>query len=192
MTGRTHDIAAITALGAVIFLLPLHPVSLGTVVLGLFTNQIGGIIPDIDQPTAPFWKNLPVGHILGKVTDKFLGGHRFLTHSLLGVGLFGAGAYGLLSLLRPSLGTINIHLVWWAFIIGMLSHLVMDSFTKEGVPWLLPVPVKFGFPPMKSMRITTGKLAEHLIVFPFFVAIDLWFCFTHYQYLVDILHRYIT
>jgi membrane-bound metal-dependent hydrolase YbcI (DUF457 family) len=56
--------------------------------------------------------------------------------------------------------SVDTDLVWWAFMIGMFSHLVMDSFTKEGVPWLLPIPIKFGFPPLKRLRVTTGKLGE--------------------------------
>jgi len=55
MTGRTHDLAAITALGVVVVLMtPEHTVTLGTAIAAVFANLIGGIAPDIDQPTAPF------------------------------------------------------------------------------------------------------------------------------------------
>ena len=188
MTARTHDLAAITALGIVILSQPAQTVTLGTALIALLANQIGGITPDIDQPTAPFWRNLPVGKIFGKVTDKLLGGHRFLTHSILGLALFGFLVKMLLVFIHPLMPHVNIGLVWWAFIIGMISHLVMDTFTKEGVPWLLPIPIKFGFPPVKSLRITTGKFGEK-IIFLAMLAFDIFYCSTHYQALLTLIHQ---
>jgi inner membrane protein len=192
MTGRTHDLAAITALGIVVLVEPLRTMTLSTALLAVLANQIGGIAPDIDQPTAPLWRNLPIGRIVGKVTDKFLGGHRFLTHSLLGLALFSALAALLLKFLHPILLHTDSHLLWWAFVIGMLSHLVMDTFTKEGVPWLLPIPIKFGFPPVKRLRITTGKKFESLVVFPVLLLIDVILCTAHYHELQVFIHQYIT
>lgn len=191
MTGRTHDLAAITALGAVVLLEPARTITLATALIAVLANQIGGITPDIDQPTAPLWRNLPEGKIFGKVFDKSVGGHRFLTHSLLGLALFGFLAHWLLMFLHPIMPHVNIGLVWWAFMIGMLSHLVMDTLTKEGVPWLLPIPVKLGLPPVKSLRITTGKAVETLIIFPGLLVLDIWYCASHYTLLVNFIHRHI-
>ncbi len=190
MTARTHDLGALTALGIVVLLNPIGQVTLATVLVALLANQIGGIVPDIDQPTAPFWRNLPVGKIFGRFFDKMLGGHRFITHSLLGVLLFGFLAKLLLIFLHPIMPHVNIGLVWWAFIIGMLSHLVMDTFTKEGVPWLLPIPIKFGLPPVKSLRITTGKGGER-IIFLSLLAFDIWFLASRYSELLTIVHQHI-
>ena len=190
MTGRTHDLAAITALLAVVCLfVPLNNVSLSTLLVAILANQIGGISPDIDQPTAPFWRNLPVGKIFGRFFDKFIGGHRFITHSLLGVALFGFLFYTLLNFLHPVMLNVDIMLVWWAFMIGILSHLIMDSFTKEGVPWLLPLPFKFGLPPAKALRLTTGKAIETLIVFPGLIVISGLLISSHYNYLLQLLHH---
>src|SRR6185437_7191357 len=88
MTARTHDVAALTALSLVALTQPIQSLTLSTVLVALLANQIGGIAPDIDQPTAPLWRNLPVGHIVGKIVDKAMGGHRFLSHSLLGLAIF--------------------------------------------------------------------------------------------------------
>lgn len=192
MTGRTHDLAAVTALGVIVLSTPLRTVTLSTVLIALFANQIGGIIPDIDQPTAPLWRNLPVGGVIGKLVDKLLGGHRFLSHSLLGLAIFSGLAALLLKALHPVISHTNITLVWWSFVIGMVSHLVLDTLTKEGVPWLLPVPVKFGFPPDKHFRVTTGKKFETLVIFPLLIAFDIWFCTIHYHELVVFIHQYIT
>lgn len=191
MISRTHDLAAITALGAVMVLAPLPQLNLATVLLAVLANQIGGIAPDIDQPTAPFWRNLPVGGVIGRIVDKMLGGHRFITHSLVGLALFGFVAHLLLQTLQPIMPSINIQIVWLAFMIGMLSHLIMDSFTKEGVPWLLPIPVKFGFPPQRQLRITTGKFIEAWVILPAFIALDIWYCTAHYQQLVALVRSWL-
>ena len=191
MTGRTHDLAAFTALLAVVFLQPARTLTLSTMLLGILANQIGGVAPDIDQPTAPLWRNLPIGGPVGKVFDKLLGGHRFLTHSLLGLVLFGYLAKLLLAVLAPLLPHANNGLIVWAFLIGMASHLVMDTLTKEGVPWLLPIPVKFGLPPLKALRITTGKKLETLVVFPGLLAICIWLVSSHYQQLLSILKHHV-
>ncbi|MEP7204617.1 MAG: metal-dependent hydrolase [Candidatus Saccharibacteria bacterium] len=192
MIGRTHDLAAITALLAIVFIVsPTHNFSLATLLVALLANQIGGILPDIDQPTAPLWRNLPIGRLFGRAFDSLLGGHRFLTHSLLGVTLFGSLAWLLLNFIQPLMSTVDIQLVWWAFLIGILSHLVMDSFTKEGVPWLLPIPWKIGLPPTKSLRLTAGKSVETLVVFPSLIIIVVWLCASHYSYLLELFQRHL-
>ncbi|GAC1386534.1 MAG: hypothetical protein NVS1B7_4380 [Candidatus Saccharimonadales bacterium] len=189
MTARTHDLAAITALGFIVILRPLPVVSLATVIISVFANLVGGITPDIDQPTAPFWRNLPVGKYVGKLFDKLLGGHRFITHSILGVVIFGLAVHWLLIFLHPIMTSVDRHYVWWAFMIGMLSHLVMDTLTKEGVPWLLPFPYKFGFPPIKSLRITTGKTVETWFVFPALLVVNgLWYHAHYLQILTFVRH----
>jgi len=189
MTARTHDLAAITALGIVFLLEPNHTIRLSTAIVAVIANLIGGITPDIDQPTAPFWHNLPIGRFFGRTFDKLLGGHRFLTHSILGLALFGFVAHWLLIFFHPVMGQINTGYVWWAYFIGMLSHLVMDTLTKEGVPWLLPIPVKFGIPPLKSLRITTGKAVETLIIFPGLLVFNAIWYGSHYQELLAILRH---
>lgn len=83
--------------------------------------------------------------------------------------------------------SIDIDIVWWAFMIGMASHLIMDTFTKEGVPWLLPLPVKFGIPPFRAWRITTGKIGE-LGMFGVLVVFGIWFCATNYWAILDFFH----
>src|SRR5690349_23510179 len=118
MKARTHDIAAATALLGVIVTVPLPTMTLSTVIAALIANLLGGIAPDIDQPTAPFWRNLPIGGHVGRIIDKLLGGHRFLSHSILGVILFAFGFHFLLDVLKPSFPTLNMTIIWWAFMIG--------------------------------------------------------------------------
>jgi len=189
MTARTHDLAAVTALVIVAVTQAPTALTLSTILIALLANQIGGIAPDIDQPTAPFWSNLPIGKLFGKVFDILSGGHRFLSHSLLGVAIFGLLFHLLLNLLQQIMPQVDISIVWCAFMIGGLSHLFMDTFTKEGVPWLLPLPIKFGIPPLKRLRITTGKWAEHLIVLPVLLAINIVLITSHYDLLLAYVHH---
>lgn len=189
MIARTHDVAAVTGLVlAWAVVAPLPPLSLATIIAAFIANQLGGIAPDIDQPTAPFWRNLPIGKFFGRFFGKLLGGHRFLTHSLVGVALMGFLVHWLLMVLQPIMPSVQTEYVWWAFMIGMVSHLVMDSFTKEGVPWLLPIPIKFGFPPLRRLRITTGKLMENFVVLPLLVVALIVLCSAHYTELLDMFH----
>jgi len=188
MTARTHDLSAITAFGLIIAVQPVRAVTVATAIFALFANQLGGVAPDIDQPTAPFWRNLPIGKFFGKEIDRLLGGHRFITHSLLGLVLFGLGFRWFLDVLHPIMTKVDIHIVWWAFMVGMISHLIMDTLTKEGVPWLLPIPIKFGIPPLKRFRVTTGHLAEKIIFITLFV-VDVWYIFANYSHLVNIFHH---
>ncbi len=191
MIARTHDVAAITVLAAVVLSQPLRTVTLSTAIVAVVANQIGGIAPDIDQPTAPFWRNLPIGGIFGKLIGRTLGGHRFLSHSILGLALFGFLVNLLLDFIHPIMPNVDTDLVWWAFMIGMLSHLVMDSFTKEGVPWLLPIPWKFGFPPVKHLRVTTGKKVEHFIILPLLIVIAVWLFASNYVEISIFVDQYI-
>ena len=189
MTGRTHDLAAMTALTIVYLANPIDPIRLSTVILCIIANLVGGITPDIDQPTAPFWRNLPIGNIFGRTFGRLSGGHRFLTHSVAGVALIGFAAHWLLVFFTPVMGQIDTGYVWWAFMIGVVSHLFMDMFTKEGVPLLIPIPIKFGIPPLRRLRITTDKWVEKLVVFPGLLMINGLLFALNYQEALEILRR---
>lgn len=189
MTARTHDVAALAAFTVWILAVPPGKMTVATGLTALLANQLGGIAPDIDQPTAPMWRNLPVGRYFGKIFGALVGGHRFFCHSLLGVGVFALVAMVLLQFLQPIMPHVDIDFVWGAFLVGVLSHLVMDSLTKEGVPWLLPLPFNFGFPPIRAWRVTTGKWVENIVVLPGLIALTTWLCVSQYVALADIIQR---
>jgi membrane-bound metal-dependent hydrolase YbcI (DUF457 family) len=86
---------------------------------------------------------------------------------------------------------VDINLVWCAFLVGFISHLVMDTFTKEGVPWLLPLTIKIGLPPVKRLRITTGKTAEMFFVFPMLLVVDIWLCADHYNQIAAFIQQHL-
>jgi inner membrane protein len=170
MTGRTHDLAAFAALSYVISQQPIHSITLATAFVVLGANMIGGLTPDIDQPTGDLWNRIPAGSLFGKILAPLLGGHRYISHSVLGVVLFGF----LLSLFLTKIKTIllvDMNIVWFAFMIGYISHLFMDLFTYEGVPILFPIPIKIGFPPFKILRIKTGGFIEKSVIFPLLLVV---------------------
>lgn len=191
MTSRTHDLAAFTTLTTALALLPHSTVSLATAITVFGASMIGGITPDIDQPTAPLWRKIPAGSFFGRLISPLLGNHRMISHSLFGLTLAGLGLKYLLAYVHTFL-LVDMHLVWWAFMLGYFSHLVMDTLTKEGVPWFFPVPLRLGFPPLKFLRITTGGLTEKFIVFPCLLLLNGYLIYTHYSRFIDFFTHHIT
>ena len=190
MTGRTHDLVAFTTLSYITLTQPVQHISLGTIIFAFTANMIGGLTPDIDQPTAKLWHEIPAGSIFGKILSPLFGGHRFISHSIIGIILFGFLSNFVLQLASHTI-LINMTLVWWSFMIGYVSHLVIDTFTHEGVPWLFPIPWKIGIPPVKFLRVKTGGLIEKAIIFPGFVMLTIFIYYTYYAKVLTFLHHYI-
>ena len=81
---------------------------------------------------------------------------------------------------------VNISIIVNATMIGYLSHLIADSFTKEGLPLLFPIDVDFGIPPIESLRIKTGSWIEKALVFPGVLIFLIWFSIYHQSQLIQI------
>lgn len=180
MTGRTHDLAAFTAMTIVMALSPIPHISLGTALVSFGANMIGGLAPDLDQPSAKLYSEIRGGSILAKIIDPLLGSHRLLSHSILGLVLFGFIIKVVLNAAKTVV-LVDMDIVWWSFMIGFLSHLLMDTFTKEGVPWLFPIPIRFGIPPLRFLRLTTGGFIEKSVLFPGLILLNAYLVFTHYH-----------
>lgn len=188
MTGRTHDLAAFTTLNLIVATHPIPEISLATLVTAIGANLIGGIAPDIDEATSDIWHKIPAGTFIGELVTPFLGGHRLISHSLVGLTLFGIGAHYLLQAMSSVL-LVDMNIVWWGFMIGVFSHLVTDSLTKEGVPWLFPIPYRFGFPPLHTLRIRTGGPIEKFIVFPSLIILNGIIVTNYYEKYLTLLHH---
>ena len=191
MTGRTHDLAAFTALSWTVATQPLpQDISLATVIVAISANFIGGLAPDIDQSTATLWGRLRGGKVWGKVFAPLFGGHRFISHSIIGIFLFGFGAKFFLEMISGIL-IVNMDIVWWSFMIGFVSHLVMDTISRDGVPWLFPIPIRLGLPPIRFLRMKTGGLLEKSFVFPALILVNIWIFYTYYDRFLEIIKWYI-
>lgn len=185
MTRGTHQVGAFAAaLGALAFLGPsmagsdaarallglveIRPVAppVGWLSLAGFfiCALLGGTAPDLDKPRQ-FWARA--------LAHTAFGGHRHLSHSLVGLILASAlaglvlGSVGRVVGVAPSLPFLG-------FVAGYLSHLVLDSLTIEGVPWLFPLPTYLGLPPLSGLRVRTGGLVEQLVVMPILLALIGW------------------
>lgn len=179
MTGRTHDLAGLTTLAWLVSTQPLPGMTLGTALTAVAANTIGSVLPDFDDASADIWDKVPAGSILGKIVDPLFG-HRRISHSLAGLWIAGWITRRLLEWAHGWL-VVDINIVWGALMLGYASHLVMDSLTKEGAPWLFPLPWKIRFPPIKAMRITTGKWVETLVVFPGLLILDAYLVWSNYS-----------
>ena len=191
MTGRTHDLAAFTALSFVVATQPLpQDITLATAMVAISANFVGGLAPDIDQSTATLWGRLRGGRIWGRLFAPLLGGHRFISHSIIGIFLFGYGAKFILQMMSGVL-IVDMDIVWWSFMIGFISHLVMDTISRDGVPWLFPIPIRLGFPPFRFLRMKTGGFLEKTAIFPGLIIINIWIYYTYYNRFLEIIKWYI-
>lgn len=188
MTGRTHDLAAFATLSWIISTTSISPITLGTGLVAFSANMLGGLTPDLDQPTTDFWHKLPAGTFYSRLISPLLGGHRYISHSIAGIVLFGFIAHWVL-VFASSFLIVDTSIVWWSFMIGYVSHLVMDTFTIEGVPWLFPIPIKIGIPPFSFLRVKTGGLIEKSIVFPGLLVLNIYLIYSHYGHFLALFHK---
>lgn len=165
MTNRTHDAIAFASLISLALLFPPSSLNLMTLITSIVAADIGAMIPDMDQAGNKLWDLLPAGETMGKIFRRVFYEHRTFSHSILGTFLIFKGLQiVLIKLLNPSF--LNTHIILTCLMIGYLSHLVADAFTKEGLPLLFPMKLSFGFPPLKAFRIKTGKFVENFLIFP--------------------------
>ena len=89
MTGRTHDIAAVVAVSAVGLTQTLDPINYPTLGLLVLATLVGGLAPDLDQVGSGLWRKLPGGWLVDNIFNFMLiGGHRAISHSIVGIFLF--------------------------------------------------------------------------------------------------------
>lgn len=113
----------------------------------LITTLFFSIFPDIDTPRSKLGRRIrPLSNIIKSVF-----GHRKLFHSLFFIVLLFVFLFLLFDLVNKT--------IIYAIIVGCLSHLFMDSLTKEGINFLYP------FSKLKIEGfINTNSLIEHMVV----------------------------
>ncbi len=171
MTYKTHKTVALLA-SSVLFI-HVHKIELTVpmILLLAIITVLGSSVPDLDTPSGKVWSKIPAGSLIGRIINPiFIGGHRHLSHSILGFGIFIA-LFGLLIKLLPQYPMLsNLHSadLMLAFSAGYLSHIFADLFTEAGVPLLFPMGYHFGIPPdpFKRVRIKTGRWFENLVIYP--------------------------
>ena len=108
---------------------------------------LGALLPDVDTTTSTVSR---LAFPLARVLERRFG-HRTATHSLLGLAV----------VLVPvvPLGLLNRQ---WpvAFALGYLSHLLIDSANKAGVPLFYPSPIRAVLPKNEAFRVAVGSRGE--------------------------------
>lgn len=186
MTARTHDVIAFASLVTVAAYFPPASLTIYTLFASVIGNIAGALIPDMDEGGNRLWGLVPYGNSVGRVLSQIFYKHRTITHSLLGLFLVYKGLEWLIPKLANS-NFIDSRILVASIVIGYLSHLIADGFTKEGLPLLFPLTFKFGIPPISALRITTGSWVEKFIVFPGVGIYLLWFIHLHSDILLQIL-----
>jgi membrane-bound metal-dependent hydrolase YbcI (DUF457 family) len=138
----------------------------GVIAQGLGTNLeldtsaalvIGSLLPDIDTTQSGLGKFIkPVSRLIER---RF--GHRTITHSFLGAVIFQVIASPLLWL-NPR--------AFWMLLLGVLSHLVLDTWNIIGVPLLYPSRIQFWFVINRAYRLPYGSPIEGTVLVSLFFA----------------------
>ena len=164
MMGTTHQMIALLAAFWVLTQFPVS-IGLGLGVLAIFCVMVGALTPDLDQPTANLFRRTLGGKLVHRLFTVFSGGHRHFTHSILGIVAIGyLLSLGIQSLLHPSVHS-SAYVLWYAFMIGYISHPIADTLTDRGVPWLWPLPWDIKIPPgPEELRVTTDSFVERILV----------------------------
>ncbi|MGP4063044.1 metal-dependent hydrolase [Halobacillus sp. H74] len=153
MEGKTHIVGGLAA-GVGYSVL----VGTGDTTPFLVGCMVGSLIPDIDHPQGKLGRVLP---FLSKPISSIFG-HRTVTHSLLFLVIVGV-AFQFLNLSQA----LEIGIM-----IGLVSHIVLDSVTKDGVKLFYPFDFNFRIPP----GISTGGFIEKGVL------IGLCFLVAYYGY----------
>jgi inner membrane protein len=164
--------------------------SFATALCAFGANFIGGLFPDIDQPTSDLWDNFRLGPFVAKIICPALGGHRHISHSFIGLGIIALFSKMFLDLLGKVV-LVDMNIVWTSFMIGVISHIIMDMPTKEGVPLLWPLKWKFGIPPLRFLRCESGKFVENWIIFPGLLCFTGFLLYTHQSLFLQFFHQYL-
>src|SRR5690606_22296915 len=86
---------------------------------------------------------------------------------------------------------VDMTIVWSAFMIGVVTHLITDSVTKDGIPLLWPIKWRIGIPPLAALRMRSGKFIENCIVFPGLLIFTGYILFLHQNKVLDFFHNYL-
>ena len=140
MTGKTHIIGGMTANLAFAQITNYDPVLL------VGAGVIGAVLPDICHGGSKIGRALPV---ISKVIN-VLFGHRSFTHSFLFLMIIGALMNSFVSNESVTAGIL----------VGMVSHLVLDMATKNGIKLLFPFKVRVRFP----ITTRTGGTVESVVL----------------------------
>ncbi|WP_413378883.1 metal-dependent hydrolase [Alkalihalobacillus sp. 1P02AB] len=139
MTGKTHIIGGLALSATVAQFTSYDPLAL------MVSGAVGGLLPDICHSGSKIGRRFP---LLSKTVNTLFG-HRTFTHSLL----FLCIVAFLMNKFVP------VEAITIGFLSGMISHYVLDSFTRNGIKFFYPLNWTVRFP----LTIRTGSAIENII-----------------------------
>ena len=116
-------------------------------VAGAAALAAGSLLPDIDSQHSGLGRMIKP--LSGRLERRF--GHRTLTHSFLGIIVFGLLTSWLLLLHPP---------IWIWLLVGVFTHLLIDTANVTGVPLLYPLRLQFWLVANRSWRVPYNSPRE--------------------------------
>lgn len=149
------------------------PYSIVLIGLYFYSSYIGSLLPDIDMKSSFISKRHP---LLSKHFGKKCR-HRGFTHSLLFLFLLSKGCELLVLVGQNNIVFISVST---GFLLGYLSHLVLDLLTKEGIELFFPCKINFKLLPIKTnskperyFNRILNFLVLMLILYNFYIILNL-------------------
>ncbi|KGA98808.1 membrane protein [Alkalihalobacillus alcalophilus ATCC 27647 = CGMCC 1.3604] len=139
MTGKTHLIGGLALSATVAQFTSYDPLAL------MVSGAVGGLLPDICHSGSKIGRRFP---LLSKTVNTLFG-HRTFTHSLLFLCIVGFLMNKFVPVEAITIGLLS----------GMISHFVLDSFTRNGIKFLYPLNITVRFP----FTVRTGGSIEKLL-----------------------------
>lgn len=137
------------------------PQILPVIIIG--SSALGSLFPDIDHRGSYIGRRAKITSAI--ISDLF--GHRGVTHSPFAMLIFTAVLY-LISSFFVSSSLLLMGFV--GFYTGILSHILLDSLTRGGVPLLYP----FKKSKISFTRAKTGGMFESVLFAMLFVSLLFW------------------
>ncbi len=164
MLGKTHQLIGFTTVYSAALYFNVTDLNAQTIIAGVILSSIGSLTPDLDDSKNKLYTLLPIGQkTLSGIGGKLFGEHRTISHSLVGILIFGWLSKFLIYKIPEANGFEN-SLLWYSFFISFLAHLGADALTKDGIPLFWPINLRIGFPPFRALRIKTGGFVEIFII----------------------------
>ncbi|WP_455539139.1 metal-dependent hydrolase [Terrisporobacter sp.] len=108
-----------------------------------YFTHLGALISDIDMKGSYISKRFIILHKLFGKRFK----HRGFTHSLLFVGIL---AFAGDTIYLSSNNNVVFACIFSGFLAGVISHIILDLLTKEGVELFYPLGINFSLLPIKT------------------------------------------
>jgi inner membrane protein len=187
MVGKSHQLVGFTTLYTLAFITSQPYLNMQTLIASLVCISLGSLTPDLDSQENKLYTLVPAGQrLVAEVGERLFGKHRSISHSLIGVAIVGCVSRWLIYKI-PSANNFNLDVLWYSYFFSFLSHLVADALTKDGIPLLWPIPLKFGIPPLKFLRMKTGGWVEIFVVRLLLILWLLYITFIYWNELLVIL-----